>query len=273
MKLRVTILIALISVLAFQSCKKSSTPAATIVKQWTAVAISPTFENPAPPGRSETGTADIILYSDFTLHYSATMSSLAGGDAIVAGHIHIGDPVTNGPIIVPLNPTFAANGSTLTASGTVTISSTLADSLQNQPIYINFHSTAFPGGLMRGQMDKVIDFATDAILVGSNEVPSVTTTATGKAYLRITTDKILYSKVIVSNLESTDVLSAAHIHKAVAGVNGTIIQGLCSGAVEFNTSKATPLSDALITSIKSDPIYVNAHSTAHPGGLIRGQVR
>ena len=273
MKQNLFLLLAVATAFSLNSCKKSTTPNATLVKQWSAVAISPTFENPAPGGRTETGTVTVSLYSDYTVRYSATINNMAAGDAIVAGHIHLGDAVTNGAIIVPLNPTFTTSGSTLTASGTVTVSATLADSLQNQSIYINFHSTAFPGGLMRGQMDKTIDYATDVILTGANEVPAVTTTATGKAYLRITTDKMLYSKVIITNLEATDALTAAHIHKAAAGINGPVIQGICSGAADFNISKSVLLTDALITSIKTDQIYVNAHSTGHPGGIIRGQVR
>lgn len=258
--------------ITFTSCKKS-TSSPTIVKQWSGIAISAKFETPAPAGRSETGTADIKLYSDNTVTYSATINNLTAGDAIVAGHIHFGDVVTNGPVILPLNPIFTTSGTTSTASGTVTVSTTLADTLQNQPIYINFHSTGFPGGLVRGQMDKVIDFATDVTLSGANEVPAVVTTATGKALLRLTSDKTLYSKVTVTGLESTDAILVSHIHTGIAGVNGPVIQLLTTNAGEFGISITHNPTDAVIASLKNDPVYVNVHSTAHGSGLIRGQVR
>ncbi|WP_367890794.1 CHRD domain-containing protein, partial [Ferruginibacter sp.] len=37
--------------------------------------------------------------------------------------------------------------------------------------------------------------------------------------------------------------------------------------------KVTALTDDLYASLKTDAIYVNAHSTSKPGGLIRGQIR
>ena len=191
----------------------------------------------------------------------------------MAGHIHLGDAVTNGPVIVSFNPTFNTAGTTSTASGTVSIRSTLADSLQNLPIYVNFHSTNFPGGLVRAQLDKVIDFAADVSMTGASEVSPVVTTATGKAFIRITTDKTLYSKVTISNLEAGDAMTAAHIHKAGPTTNGPVIQILCANAGEFGISMNRIISDALITSIKTDSIYANAHSTAHPGGIIRAQIR
>lgn len=269
----ITLFIAItIIACSFYSCKKSTT-SPTIVKQWMAVAISAKFETPAPAGRSEAGTVDVKLYSDNTLTYSATINNLTAGDAIVAGHIHFGDAVTSGPVILPLNPTFTTSGSASTASGTVTVSSTLADTLQNRPIYINFHSTAAPGGLVRGQMDKVIDFATDVTLSGANEVPAVVTTATGKALLRLTSDKILYSKVTVTGLEPNDAILVSHLHSGVAGVSGPVIQLLTTNAGEFGISITHSPTDAVISALKNDPVYVNAHSSAHGSGVLRGQIR
>ena len=277
MKKNLLLLIVIAFCFTLFSCKKSTTttPAPTVLKQWMAVVMSPKFENPAPAGRTETGTVDIKLLSDKTISFSATINNLLAGDPITAGHIHIGDVVTNGQVIVPFNPVFSTSGTVSTASGIVSISATLSDSLQNLPIplYANFHTAAFPGGLMRAQLDKTMDFAIDVPLLGTSEVPSVTTTATGKALLRLTSDKILYSKVTVTNLEAGDVLTASHIHTAASGVNGPVIQFLAASASEFNVSMNHTLSDAIISSLKNDPVYVNAHSTAHPGGVIRGQIR
>lgn len=87
----------------FFACKKNKTapPAATLVKQWQ-LTLNTAFENPAPAGRTETGTATVELYDDNSLKYQITVNSLAAGDALTAAHIHWGDPVTNGPVIVNL---------------------------------------------------------------------------------------------------------------------------------------------------------------------------
>lgn len=275
MKKNLFLFVMIASALCINSCKKSSTPA-SILKTWTGVVLSTKNENPSPAGRTETGTVDIQLYSDNTVHYSATINNLLAGDAITAGHIHVGDPVSNGPIIVPFTVSFVTSGTTSTSSGTTSISSTLADSLLNQPIsiYVNFHSTAFPGGLVRAQLDKTIDFAYDVAMVGAQENPAVVTTATGRATFRIMTDKSMYSKVTVTGLEANDTLTAAHIHQAATGVNGGVIQFFCANDTDFGITKYyTGLSDALILSIKTDPVYANAHSKRHLSGIIRGQIR
>jgi hypothetical protein len=273
MKQNLFLLTVIVTCLSIYSCKKSTTTAPTIVKQWSGVVMNTKYENPAPAGRTETGSVSITLYSDNTVGYNVTINNLLAGDPITAGHIHIGDPVTNGAVIVPLNPSFSTAGLVSSAFGTVNVTADIADSLQNKPIYVNFHTALFPGGLIRAQLDKTIDFATDVTLVGTNEVPSVTTTASGKALLRLTTDKILYSKVTITALEAADAITVSHIHAAAAGVNGSVIQFLCATAADFNISVQHTLSDALITSVKNDPVYVNAHSTLHPGGVVRGQIR
>lgn len=264
-------LVLILCVIFFFSCKKnnSSSPSATVVKQWT-VPMSATYEAPAPAGRSETGTATLTLYADNSFKYDVKINNLKSGDAIVAGHLHYGDPVTSGPIILPLNPTFVYGS----ASGTVMIPrSTLVDSIKNGTVYINFHSTQVPTGLIRGQLDKTIDFATDVAMIGANENPPVTTTATGTAYLRLTTDKTLYSKVVVQNLEAGDTFTASHVHKGAVGVNGSIIINLALSLPDFGITKINILDDPTIASLKNDAVYVNAHTVNHPSGIIRGQIR
>lgn len=251
-------------------CSKSTTPAPppALVKQWDVV-LDAAFENPAPSGRSETGTATLQLYSDSTLKYSIKVNNLVSGDNLSASHIHWGDPLDNGPVILNFSPTFSAGA----ASGTVAIRNSLADSLKTGEAYVNVHSSQAPGGLLRGQLNDPVDFAATVAMAGSNEVPAVTTAATGTALLRMTADKKLYSKITIAGIEANDTLTVAHIHAAAAGSNGSVIQLLCSSLADFGTKKTVTLSDANATTLKSSPVYVNAHSKVRPGGIIRGQIR
>ena len=254
------------------ACSDDDAPATpTTVKEWT-VPLSAKNENPAPAGRTETGTATIRLLSDNTISYNIVVNGLAGGDALTAAHIHTGDVITNGPVIQNFSPVFSGS----TATGVITtLRSTFIDSLKNAAteLYFNVHSTQFPGGLIRGQMNTNLEMVADVVLSGANEVPPVTTTATGIALIRLTSDKKLYSKVTVTGLEVADALTAAHIHAAATGVNGSVILGLCASAADFGVAKVFPVSDALFAQLKTDPIYVNAHSVIRPGGIIRGQIR
>jgi len=256
------------------ACSKDSTPppAPTVVKEWN-VALSPKNEIPARAGRTETGTVNIKLYSDNSIKYSIDVTSLATNDTLTAAHIHTGDVITNGPVILGFDPAFTGG----TASGTINnIRSSFVDSLKNDAndLYFNVHSTKIPGGLIRGPMNTTMAMAEDIVMLGANEVPTpVITTATGLAILRFTTDKILHSKVTITNLESADALAAAHIHKAAAGVNGPVIVPLCDNAGDFGEVQTITLADDVFNSVKNDPAYVNAHSTNHPAGFVRGQIR
>ena len=269
-KILIAAVFSLACFIIISSCKKK-TVNPNLLKSWSNFTLSPQFENPAPAGRTETGAVTIELYDNNTVKWSATINNLLAGDAITGGHIHAGDAVTNGPVILNFNPSFVSGQ----ASGTVSISQTLADSLKTIPIYANFHSTAFPGGLIRAQLDKTIDVSYEVNLAGTNEVPAVVTTSTGKALLRLMTDKTLYYKVSVSPVDPGDALTVSHIHKAATGVNGSVFINLIvpADATAFGTARSLVLDDAQILSLKTDAVYVNVHSTLRPGGLVRGQIR
>lgn len=110
-----------------------------------------------------------------------------------------------------------------------------------------------------------------AVLIGGNEVPSTPSAGFGEANAVFNTDtKIL--TVIITYSGLTAALSAWHIHKAVAGVNGGVI---------FNFGTPQPsgfvyTSPALTTDQEFDLNnafnYVNLHTSTYPGGEIRGQL-
>ncbi len=126
-----------------------------------------------------------------------------------------------------------------------------------------------------------------AHLKGTNEVPPVSSRAQGQAIFHLSSDgSQLKFMLIVANIEN---VFAAHIHRAPAGVNGPIVaflfsgspSGRISGVLAEGTITAAnligplaghPLSD-LIVAINAGNAYSNVHTTAHPGGEIRGQIR
>ena len=267
-----TALICACIAIGFVSCKKDAVVVQpTVVKEWT-VPLSVKNENPAPATRTETGTVKLQLLSDNSLNYNLSVTGLASGDVLNAAHIHVGNVVSNGGVIVGLDPVFTGS----TAVGNVkNLRTTFVDSLKNDvnELYFNVHSIQMPGGLLRGQLNIGIDFTADVMLMGANEVPAVTTNAMGIALLRVTTDKKLYSKITVTNLDAGDVLRFAHVHKGATGVNGPVIIDLAMTEADFGIVKVSTLSDVNYTSLKSEAVYVNAHSVLRGGGLVRGQIR
>lgn len=246
-------------------------PEPSVVKEWN-IDLSTANENPAVAGRTESGTLALQLLADNSLKYTITVNNVASGDALQAAHIHTGNPVTNGPVIQDFSPSF--NGGT--ATGTITnVRQSLVDSLKDDAnqLYFNVHSTQVGSGLVRGQLNSRIEFAQDVVLSGDNEVPPVSTTASGIARLRMTADKNLYSVVIVDGLESGDEWTAAHIHNGVTGENGSVLVGLAAGAADFGVPKVATLDDAGFAAVKTAALYVNAHTNLWPDGAIRGQIR
>ena len=112
-------------------------------------------------------------------------------------------------------------------------------------------------------------------LSGWNEVPPNALGDTGVAILRLTADSVLHSKVKVELSAASGLLTAAHIHEAAAGANGQVRIGLASSAADFGVFREIKLTavqyDLLFD--ESKPLYVNAHTTVKPGGLVRGQIR
>ncbi|HEY5939463.1 MAG TPA: CHRD domain-containing protein [Gemmatimonadales bacterium] len=132
-----------------------------------------------------------------------------------------------------------------------------------------------------------------ATLSGANEVPAVTTTATGTATFEVVGSALTYT-INATNLQNAIL---GHIHLAAAGVNGPVRLNLCgtgapepactsgTGVVATGTNGATlggVTFDELLTAMRSGGAYVNVHTNTagctpgaegcNPGGEIRGQI-
>ncbi len=125
-----------------------------------------------------------------------------------------------------------------------------------------------------------------ASMDGVQEVPSVTTGATGAATFQLHAQGAgLQFELTVENL--TDAV-AAHIHCAPIGMTGpfgvtlfngppTTVNGiLAQGTIENpDASNGCGWADlaAVVTAMESGDTYVNVHTIRNPGGEIRGQIR
>lgn len=134
-------------------------------------------------------------------------------------------------------------------------------------------------------------------LSGYDEVPSVSTAASGEFRMTLGKDRISY-RLSYEDLEGT--VTQAHIHFANRSTNGGITAWLCETASNPSPVDSTPTCpqegvvkgtitaaevvgpDAqgispgefreLRKAIKAQATYVNVHSTRFPGGEIRSQL-
>src|SRR5262249_19522706 len=104
---------------------------------------------------------------------------------------------------------------------------------------------------------------------GSQEVPAVTTSASGTGTITVGDDKSVSGSVTTSGVAGT----AAHIHQGAAGQNGPVVIPLTkSGDNSWTVPAGAKFNDAQYAAFKGGDFYVKVHSAAKKGGEIRGQL-
>lgn len=220
----------------------------------------------------------IMLYHVSSNTFDLTLAINNFPNTLTASHIHEAALGVPGPVVTGLGAeaVYTRSGNTLTATFTnMAYLGTPLTLLQNGA-YVNFHTAAWPGGEVRGQLiaqpKRLV-----AVLKGANEVPANNSQAYGAAYISynpgtnmITTRLQLYN--------FTNTLTASHYHEAAVGVPGPVVHGLGGASVYTQTgwSYGAVFTDQ---TYGGDPIklltggaYLNVHSNVVPGGEIRGQV-
>ena len=136
--------------------------------------------------------------------------------------------------------------------------------------YFNIHSAGFPGGEIRGQLVRSDSpYTYIALANGAQEVPATPSPALGVGWFRINT----FANTINYSFTRTNFATAetvAHIHGfAAPGANAGVKFGLPAGPHKAG-SFAYPAADE--ASYIGGLAYINVHSSAFPGGEIRGQI-
>ena len=107
-------------------------------------------------------------------------------------------------------------------------------------------------------------------LVGSNEVPPVTSPASGSGTVTVNADCTVSARINVSGMTPT----AAHIHMAEPGKNGgVIVPFVKEGDSTFVAPPGAKMNEEQCRAYKSGNTYVNVHSAKNPAGEIRAQLK
>ena len=110
-----------------------------------------------------------------------------------------------------------------------------------------------------------------ATLSGANEVPPADPDGTGTA--RISIDDATNRICTHLEVRNINAVTAAHIHRGAAGVNGPPVVTL-DAPDDSDSDDCANVPDALIDEIRRSPadFYVNVHTADYPDGAIRGQI-
>jgi hypothetical protein len=232
---------------------------------------------------SATGQGTFVISADgSTITYLVTYSGLSG--AVTAAHIHTGAAGIGGGILLPLAAGPSPMSGTLTAanftaSGAVTTFAEAVAAIRAGTTYFNLHTAAHPSGEIRGQM-LAAGNAYFADLNGHQENPDVATAATGTGIAVISADASTVTYLVTySGLSGT--LNASHIHTGAVGSNGGVILPITAGpspmsgtltSAVFTASGAVTTFAQAVAAIQAGTTYFNLHTSANPGGEIRGQI-
>jgi hypothetical protein len=106
-------------------------------------------------------------------------------------------------------------------------------------------------------------------LSGANEVPAVTTSATGDGTISVGDDGAVSGSVMTKGIQGT----AAHIHMAAAGKNGPVVVPFTKEGDVYKAPAGAKLDADQMKAFKAGDLYFNVHSAANPGGELRAQLK
>lgn len=240
------------------------------------ISLSGDFSRPDPVDTQASGGGMFKLVYDRLL-MAVRYDGLSGTAS--AAHIHgpAGPEETNG-ILVDLEPFNGGGfGSEGRFTGIADLGANLRGSIIDGRTYINIHTSANPGGEIRGQITRHPGAQRSLIisLTGDQEVPPVTTSATGTGSFTLL-GHVLSFEINYAGLSGP--VTGAHIHgPAEVGTNAGVLMSLEPFHVEDLQENgvfrgAVALNPLQLQVLLSGRTYVNIHTGANPGGEIRGQI-
>lgn len=219
-------------------------------------AIDPAQEvPPSPVGGVGFGLFNINTQTN-TLDYYISVQGLSAPET--AAHIHgVARHGANAGVLHALPP---GNPKVGVWNYPAALESALLDGL----MYVNVHTTAFPGGETRGQISSYV-----SSLDGRQEVPPNASAASGVGIYSLDrgADEL---GVDIRHCGLGSPETAAHIHGfAPPGVNAGILTFLPAGPRKLMVWNFGPANEPAVVDGRT---YANVHTTGFPGGEIRGQI-
>lgn len=124
--------------------------------------------------------------------------------------------------------------------------------------------------LFAGYAGSALSDEVKVTLSGNQEIPPVTTPASGTGTFTVGADKSVTGSLTFSGMSAT----VAHVHEAAAGASGPIIFPLTKTSENaWAVPAGVKLTDAQYESYKAGNLYYNIHSAAYKSGEIRGQIK
>ncbi len=213
-----------------------------------------------PPNNSTAAGACVAVLNDAQTELAVTCTHNVQN--VTAAHIHRAPRGTNGGVVFPFNSPASPMQGTWMNMTNQNVQDLFAENL-----YVNVHSTAFPGGEIRAQIVRGLE-AFHFPLAGNQEVPPTPSLASGSCAGVLNAAETEFAIRCDHDVSNP---TASHIHGAPRGVNGGVLFNLGNpnSPIENTWQNMTP---DQVSQLRDEGQYVNVHSSAFPGGEIRGQI-
>ena len=236
---------------------------------------------------------------DFNVNYS-----FPGEQTFTGLHIHSGPAGVNAPVTINTGLSASNTVNDPTGKGNITRQAqvlatdttdlaTLRGMLQDpSQYYANLHTTVFPGGVIRGQLQRARMTVLMGMMSPRNEVPPVDSPGSAVASvvaLQTSDSALVIFDANYSGFTEGTKFVGFHIHNGPAGVNAPVT--INTGVSASNTVTASPGGGNLhfevevpvnnaaaletVNNLFGNPAaaYINLHTETFPGGVIRDQLR
>jgi uncharacterized protein (TIGR03437 family) len=251
-------------------------------------------------GQIISGTVDFLVRVNFATDVTATGLHIHNGAAGVNAGVVIGTNVGSGTASVAVK----GGGDTIRravqiASDSATALTALRGLFQDPSgYYVNIHTTDFPGGVMRGQLQRADGIVLMGIMDSVNEFPAISgVSASGIAEVialrtRDSAGNLTSGEVYLMttyNLPGGSTFTGFHIHPGLPGTSGpavlaaTLPAGTTAdpsgsgvlGPFPFEISLTNALQVSTFSTLFTNPsaTYINAHTSTFAGGIMRAVLR
>lgn len=273
MKLRLHYLLVFF---VFFSCSKPNNYSTVIneVRQEFFINVASTNQNFVVSSPYADGVFNLKVMVDNGIEYKLNIPNpVTFAEFFNTIEIRLGDPNTdNGPLLAVLPGRFGPG----TAQGILTgLRNGFIDTLLNVniPKYINLITTNQPLGYLRGQINNNIVYSNNIGLSGANIRPAVPTSTSGLAFVRVTANQLLYSKVAIFNDDPADPVLGSKLFAGNVFDPGAEILTLANSPAQLTSPSVVLLTNSQFAQLLNGSFYMNVQSAAYPGGKIRGQVK
>ena len=272
-------------------------------------------EVPPPTNTKASGAGQVVAVSTWNASgaltsaevYLATSYTLQDPSPVTGFHIHTGGAGTNGAIVLPAT---LAQCQTADSSGVGYISQCNFEvPLTNQTqvngflgvlrnpgaYYINMHTSANAGGVMRAQLRPTDSMVFNVLMDSANEVAATSAKATAPAQVTVATLRNEDGSVLTGTVffdanyrfPGPAQFTGLHIHDGAAGANGPVTVPMIatydtpfasdSGFGNYFNWAPPVISTAGVATLNDlvknpEKHYVNMHTQPDPGGAVRAQL-